>query len=170
MNASQPYRPPRRRSDRTRMAVAFSVAGVLVAALLVWLVVDLAARQPDKVNLGDDTFVVGDAKRLASRIASDGEPFLFKDPLTSKPGREVYVQHVGRDEKKGWRAIEAYAPGAPRELRCILRWDRNDRLFRDPCSSGGSSAIYPADGAGLRTYPAVVNDDGDVEVNLRTAT
>jgi len=165
MTTSTPYRPPRRRRDRTRLAVAASVIGVLVAALLVWLVTNFAAEQPDKVNLGDDTFVVGDAERLADRIRDDRAPFLFKDPLTSKPGREVYVQHIGRDYEKGWVAIEAYAPGSPRELRCILRWNAEESEFDDPC--GGDS--YPAEGTGLRRYPAEVNDDGDVEVNLRTS-
>jgi hypothetical protein len=160
------YRPPRRRRDRTRLAVGASIAGVVVAALLTWLVVNLAARQPDKVNLGDDTFVVGRAARLAARIDEERAPFLFKDPLTSRPGREVYVQHVGRDDEQGWLAIEAYAPGSPRELRCILRWDAGRRVFTDPCAGG---AAYPADGRGLRTYPATVRKDGQVEVNLRTA-
>lgn len=165
MTASPSYRPPRRRRDKTRLAVSASVIGVLVAALLAWLVVDFAAENPDKVNLGDDTFVVGDAERLAGRIREDGAPFLFKDPLTSNPGREVYVQHRGRDHEKGWVAIEAYGPGSPRQLRCILKWDTGRRVFVDPCDS---DAAYPAGGDGLRTYPARVNEDGDVEVNLRT--
>ncbi len=152
------YRPPRRRRDRMRAAVILGIAGVVVGAVLVALVTVLAAKQPDKVNLGDDTFVVGDAKRLAGHV-----PLLFKDPLTSKPGREVYVQHVGPDHRKGWLAVEAYAPGSPRQLRCILQWDGRGRVFHDPCSS----ATFPADGAGLRRYPVSVNRDGDVEVNLR---
>jgi len=165
MTASTPYRPPRRRRDKTRLAVSASIIGVLIAALLGWFVLDFAAERPDKVNLGDDTFVVGGAERLASRIGRDRAPFLFKDPLTSAPGREVYVQHVGTDPKRGWFAIEAYASGSPRELRCILQWDAERAVFEDPC--GGDS--YPADGTGLRRYPAKVNGDGDVEVNLRTS-
>jgi hypothetical protein len=167
VSAPSPYRPPRRRRDRVRLAVTLSIVGVVAASVLVWLVTDFAAERPDEVNLGDDTFVVGDAKRLAARIDQQREPFLFKDPLTSKPGREVYVQHVGRDHRRGWVAIEAYAPGAPRSLRCILRWDQPQRSFVDPCAPDDGMAAYPADGTGLRTYPAKVNADGDVEVDLR---
>lgn len=165
--APEPYRPPRRRRDRVRLAVTLSIVGVLVACVLVWLVTDFAAERPDKVNLGDDTFVVGDAKRLAARIDEQGEPFLFKDPLTSKPGREIYVHHVGRDHRKGWVAVEAYAPGAPREVRCILVWHANDGVFTDPCSDDEAADEYAADDDRLRRYEASVNGDGDVEVDLR---
>ena len=164
MTAS-PYRPPRRRRDKTRLAVSASITGVIVAALLGWFVLDFAAENPDRVNLGDDTFVVGDAERLADRIREDGAPFLFKDPLTSNPGREVYVQHSGTDHEKGWVAIEAYGPESPRQLRCILQWDAEHAVFDDPCGRDS----YPADGTGLRRYPVEVNGDGDVEVNLRTS-
>ena len=158
------YRPPKRRGATAKRAVIASVAGVVVASLLTWLVVDYAAERPDQVNLGDDTFEVGDAERLAKRIDEQGVPFLFKDPLSSKPGRELYVQHTGDDPEEGWVAIEAYAPGSPRELRCILEWDADAGEFVDRCSR--ERRRFPADGEGLRTYPAVV-EDGEVVVDLR---
>jgi len=64
----------------------------------------------------------------------------------------------------GWIAIEAYAPDAPREVRCILRWRKATREFADPC--GGS--VYPADGTGLRTYPGTVTANGVVEIDLHS--
>jgi hypothetical protein len=145
------------------MVVALSAVGVLLASLLLLLVVNFISQRPEKVQLGDDAFQVGNAERLAKRIDEQREPFLFKDPVTSGPGRELYVQHLGSDPKRGWIAIEAYAPGAPHEVRCILRWDREAQLFRNPC--GGET--HPADGTGLRAYPARVLPNGQVEVNLR---
>lgn len=144
--------------------VAASLAGVVLSAVLVWLVVDYASQRPDEVNLGDRVFSVGDARRLAARIERDGAPFLFKDPLTSAPGREVYVQHLGPEADEGWIAIEAYAPGAARRIRCVLRWDPRRERFDDLC--GGRS--FAADGTGLRTYPAEVDERGVVVVDLRS--
>jgi hypothetical protein len=140
-----------------------SIIGVVLASLLLLFVVNFISQRPDRVKLGDDTFQVGNAERLARRIDEQHEPFLFKDPVTRGPGRELYVQHLGTDPKHGWLAIEAYAPGAPHELRCILRWDRQARVFRNPC--GGET--YPADGTGLRVYPAKVLPNGQLEVDLR---
>src|SRR5688500_11087544 len=100
--------PRVRNRRRTRSIVAASVVGLLATVVLVAFVVQFASRRPDEVNLGDKRFVVGRADRFAERIDEQGAPILFKDPLTSKPGRELYVQHLGDDEEEGWVAIEAY--------------------------------------------------------------
>ena len=155
---------PRRR-QRNRAVVISSLLGVVFAAGLVFLVVSYASERPDEVNLGDRVFEVGRADRLARRITEQREPFLFKDPLNRE--RELYVQHLGRDPKKGWLAFEAYAPDAPRELRCLLDWQRDQRHFRNPC---GQPATFPEDGAGLVSYEAKVDDRGLVVVDLRTRT
>ena len=137
--------------------------GVFVAALLVVFVVRFASQRPDDVNLGEDRFEVGRADVFARAIRRDG-PILFKDPLTSRPGREIYVQHLGDDEEEGWFALDAYAPGAPREERCILEWDQDERVFRDPCGD----AEIPADGTGVRTYEGEVDERSAVIIDLRT--
>ena len=155
--------PRARRRDRQRAAVMLSLAGVAAAGVLTFFVVRFAAERPDDVNLGQKVLRF-DARRLAARIAEEGEPLLFKDPLTRRPGREVYVQHLGGSPTKGWVAIEAYAPGAPRRLECILDWVPAEAHFVDPCGDG----TFAADGAGLRTYPAEV-EGGDVVVDLRAA-
>lgn len=147
-----------RRRRSTRSIVAASTAGVVLASLMTWFTVRYASSRPDEVNLGSPVFEVGRADRLARRIASDG-PFLFKDPLNR--GREVYLQHLGGVVKRGWSAVSAYA-GEPR-LECLLRWDRPTQRFTDPCTG----RTYPPDGAGLRTYPARVDGDGIVVVDLR---
>lgn len=147
------------------MAVIASLAGVAAAAVLTFLVVRFASQRPDEVNLGDKVFKF-DARRLARDIEGQREPLLFKDPLTSRPGREVYVQHLGDDPKKGWVTLDAYAPGQRREIACILDWQPDTRQFRDPCSE--SQQTFPEDGSGLRTYPTRVEEDGKaVVVDLR---
>jgi hypothetical protein len=148
---------------RTRTIVGAAILGVVLASFLVLLVVRFASERPDEVNLGRDRFEVGRADVFARAVDRDG-PILFKDPLTSRPGREIYVQHLGDDEEEGWFALDAYAPGAPREERCILEWDRADEVFTDPC---GDTEI-PADGTGVRTYPGEVDDRTAVIIDLRT--
>ena len=144
------------------MIVAGSILGVVLAAVMVGYVVQLASRRPNSVNIGDERFVVGRADRFADRIAESG-PILFKDPLTSRPGRELYVQHLGTDVDEGWLAIEAYAPGE-RRLECLLQWDAADDRFRDPCTGD----TYPEDGNGLRTYAGEVDDRAAVVIDLRS--
>ncbi len=149
---------------RTRSILIASVIGVAITALLLLLTVRFASDRPDEVNLGDKRFVVGRADRFAERIASQGSPILFKDPLTSKPGRELFVQHLGDDVTEGWSAIGAYAPGTS-DLDCLLEWVRTDEEFRDPCTG----TTYPADGAGLTTYPGEVDERTAVVIDLRTS-
>ena len=157
-----PNLPRVRNPGRTRAIVAASIIGVAVTALLVVFVVRFASQRPGEVNLGRDRFEVGRSDVFARAIRRDG-PILFKDPLTSRPGREIYVQHLGDDEAEGWFALDAYGPGAAREERCILEWDREEQVFTDPC--GGPDV--PADGTGVRTYPGEVDDRRAVIIDLR---
>ena len=157
-----PNLPRVRNPGRTRAIVAASVLGVVLTAVLVLLVVRFASQRPDEVNLGEDRFEVGRSDVFARAIRRDG-PILFKDPLTSRPGREIYVQHLGDDEAEGWFAVDAYGVDAPREERCILEWDRREKVFTDPC--GGPDV--PADGTGLATYPGEVDDRRAVIIDLR---
>lgn len=125
---------------------------------MTWLTVRYASSRPDEVNLGSPVFKAGRADRLARRIATGG-PFLFKDPLNR--GREIYLQHLGPDPKQGWLGVAGYA--AKPRLECLLRWEAPAARFADPCTGRN----YPPDGEGLRTYPAKVNADGVVVVDLR---
>jgi len=151
-----------RRRGRRRAIIVTAAAGVVIAGGLVFLVVQFVAASPDRANLGPRVFKVGRADRLAPRIAQDG-PLLFKDTLNR--GREIYVQHRGGDEEKGWMAFEAYGAGAPRTPDCVLVWEQEERHFRDPC---GSTPVA-ADGAGLVHYQATV-DGGTVVVDLNRRT
>lgn len=147
----------RRRRDRSRAVVVGTIVSLAMAALVLLLVVRFASQNPEKANLGSPLLRFN-AERLAAEIDERG-PFLFKDPLNRD--REVYVQHLGDDVDEGWLAVRAYASRV--SLDCLLRWDAGTGRFRDPCTS----ATYPADGTGLTTYPALV-DEGVVSVDLRT--
>ena len=134
--------------------VLTALAGV-GAGVLLFLVV-LAATGPKSAEQASEaTFRVGSAKRLATTVQRQG-PLLFQDLLNRS--RDIYVNHLGGEE---WRAFEAHAPGAPR--RCVLQWRAPSRDFVDPCDG----RTYPADGTGLTTYPARVDRDGTLIVDLR---
>lgn len=164
---TEPYTPPRRRSQRNRAVVVGSLILIAFAAGLMYLVVDFASEQPDKVDLpGGDTFVVGSAERFAERIDSQRAPILFKDPLSSSAGREIYVLHDGDDIDAGWYAVLAYAPGAERSVECLLQWDIEEQHFEDPCGE----ETYDADDPSLIRFEAEVNSNRAVEVDLRSAS
>ena len=146
----------RPRSSTSTVAVAVSVVAVVVAAGLLVTVVRLATRSEVELDLGAQDFRVGPARRLAPEVGRDG-PLLFQ-ALTGN--RDLYVQHLGGDPSTGWLAFDARAPGAPRE--CLLRWDPEARRFVDRCT--GRS--FPADGAGLPSYPTTVDREGRVVVDL----
>jgi len=161
------YTPPPRRSQKLKARVAGGVMLVALSALLMYAVVDLASDNPDQANLpGGDTFVVGEAERFARRIDEQRAPIFFKDPLTAGAGREIYVLHDGGDPEDGWSAVLAYAAPESRKLECALRWDIADRRFVDPCTD----ETYAPDDRRLTRFDAEVNDDGKVEVDLRTST
>ncbi|HET7486983.1 MAG TPA: hypothetical protein VFJ85_03580 [Acidimicrobiales bacterium] len=153
--------PPPRRARRSTVTMVVGTSVTLaMAAAVVWAVVSFASKNPDKANLGSPTFEVGRATRLAKAIG-DGGPFLFQDPLSLGRGRNIYLQHLGSDPDTGWSAIEARLPAEP---SCTIAWKQARAAFVD-CHG----AAHPADGKGLVTYPATV-DNGHVRVDLRTAT
>ncbi|MEY2468098.1 MAG: hypothetical protein QOF21_796 [Actinomycetota bacterium] len=127
-----------------------------LAALLTVLALSVATKPNADVNLGDDTFNVGNASALARRIRADDFPLLFQD-LRDK-SIDVFVSHEGRSSRTGWRAIEAHAPGAPRT--CQLEWTGSGYI--DPCDG----TRFPADGAGLRRFEVTVIQNR-VIVNFR---
>jgi hypothetical protein len=145
------------RRSPTRFAVLTAAGGLALAVLLFLLVANnLGGGQSGRRPTG--LFVVGDAKSLATTVRNSG-PLLLPDPLGGS--RDVYVQHLGGDD---WRAFEAHAPGAPR--RCALRWEAASRTFSDRCRA----ATYPADGAGLVSFPTRVDERGRVVVDLARPT
>lgn len=135
-------------------------AGLMVGVAVLVLVAN-------NIGSGDGTprdrpsaslFQVGQASALADTVRREG-PLLLADPVGRS--RDIYVQHVGED---GWRAFEARLPGTPRN--CTLRWQAASRTFVDPCDA----RAYPADGTGLTTFPARVDEEGRLIVDLRSPT
>lgn len=146
---------------RRRVVLVTAVGAVLAAALLFALVARAMSTSSTTTSAGGDgggartaQFDVGRATDRAQTIARSG-PILFPDPKGGSV--DIYVQHLG---EKNWVAFEARARGASRQ--CVLRWDQAARHFTDPCDG----RVFPADGAGLVTFPATVNDKGRVVVDL----
>lgn len=138
------------------MLVITGLAAVVFAALVFALATNVLRSASESSATAPAEFDVGPAEQRRAVIERDG-PLLFPDALNR--GRDIYVQHLGA---AGWRAFEARPPGAPR--RCVLRWERSHGRFLDPCTG----AAYPADGAGLVSYPVRVDDDGRLRVDLRS--
>ncbi len=132
-----------------------AVAGVLGGILIFAVVVNLVGSSADKPDSAAAVFDVGPAEQRARAVA-EGGPILFQDLLDGS--RDIYVHHLG---DTSWIAVEAHSPGAPR--RCVLRWEPAATAFVDPCDG----RTFPADGTGLVTYPATVNDRKRVIVDLR---
>jgi hypothetical protein len=147
-----------------RRTVLVTALGAVVAAALVFAVVARVASTDTTTAAGGSAsgragqFDLGRAKDFSSTIARSG-PLLFPDPQGRS--RDIFVQHLGGAE---WLAFEARATGASRQ--CVLKWEQDARRFVDPCDGH----IYPADGAGLVTFPTVVNEKGRVVVDLSSPT
>ena len=143
------------------MVVFTAAGGLLAAALLVAILTRVAGSGGTTRSGGTSTagqFDVGSARQRAATVDRDG-PVLFPDPQGHS--RDIFVQHLGSDT---WVAFEARASGSPRQ--CVLRWDQGAHQFVDPCDG----RVYPADGTGLVTFPAQVNDKGRVIVDLSQPT
>jgi hypothetical protein len=133
--------------------IAFTGAGIVV-----FTTVNFVSENPGEANLGAKVIRIR-AERMAAEIAERG-PAPFQDPVGD---RDVFLQHTGDDPETGWVLVLAYPPGHEGEKACALTWDAARDQFRSPCEEGRR---YPADGAGLITFPAPVTD-GKVVIDLR---
>jgi hypothetical protein len=142
-------RMPRRRSQSRGLVLG--VVGVLFGlAILFGASWAIGHDKVDVSTLGDREQWVGNADRLAKRVAKDG-PFILPD-LSPNKGRVVYLQHVGDKDDAGWSTILAGSE------ECPVQWDGSK--FVD------CRGTYPADGAGLTRYKTWVDRNG-VYVDLR---
>ena len=146
-----------------RSVLLVGASGVVVAFVLLGIMLWLSSRDDIQVRLGDDRFQDYDAESGADEIAQRG-PILFPDPANR--GRDIYLQHLGDDREQGWLAFDARPLGEGRD--CFLTWDQGARELVD---NGECTKRYrfPEDGEGLPQYPASVNDDGKVVVDLNAA-
>jgi hypothetical protein len=154
--------PPDPLAAKRRTVLITAIGAVLAAALLFAIVAQaMTTSTRSSSNEGDTRtteFDVGPAEQRAAAVARDG-PLLFPDPRGGS--RDIYIQHLGDNN---WVAFEARASGAPR--RCVLRWEQPARHFVDPCDG----RTFPADGSGLVTFPARVDDEDRVIVDLASPT
>jgi hypothetical protein len=130
---------------------------LIVVVLLVVLLIELASSGSVKNQLGDKTFLAGNARDFAPQIAAQG-PLLLPDLLGQD--RPLYLQHLGSNFKTDWVAIQATLPGEA--TKCVIQWRAG--AFHDPCTS----ITYPADGTGLIRYPVTVLPSNRINVDLRT--
>jgi hypothetical protein len=145
----------------TRRAIIVGLTAVVLGIGLVFLVTRLAGTGTLDVKLGDDRFQDIGAANLARQIEADG-PVLFPDAGTGS--RDIIVQHLGTDETTGWLAFNAQRPGQPRD--CILVWQADRVLFIDSCDPAITIA---ADGGDQVSYPAEVDSDGRLNIDLNAA-
>jgi hypothetical protein len=143
-----------------RRTILFTAVGAVVAGALLFAVVTRVSSTNQGTTSTDAggrrvaQFDLGRAKDFAPTIEGSG-PLLFPDPQGNT--RDIFVQHLGGDQ---WLAFEARVAGAPRQ--CVLRWEPGPKRFVDPCDG----RTYPADGAGLVSFPTKVNEKGRVIVDL----
>jgi len=144
---------PVARSD-PRRATIIGIAGVIVGTTLIVLV--LVAGNlggGDKVQKSKTSFDAGQASDMASEITREG-PIAFNDPVNGS--RPIFLQHSGTDASTGWLAFEAT------NGECALEWHTDTNDF-----TCGTRRIPPdGDGDEFRHYPATVDKDGHVVVDL----
>jgi hypothetical protein len=133
------------------------MAGVIVAGGLMWLLTVLISNRTvtPRGPFSAEDFEVGDTGRLLKLV-----PFLLPDASPAR-SRDIYVQHLGDDEREGWLVFSAFAPGQD-DRTCFLRWNADTGRFRDPCTE----ETFPADGDGLTHYPTTVDEDDRLHVDF----
>ena len=148
----------RRRTRNGTALITGAVLAVLIAVAIGATLLELSRSGSVKTQLGSPTFLAGRTRDYGPQIAAQG-PILLPDPLGG--ARNVYLQHVGSDLKRGWVTILAVPTNEP--PRCHVVWEQAVHRFRDPCTG----RTYPADGTGLVRYPATVLPSGRIQIDLR---
>jgi hypothetical protein len=145
-------------------ALLVAGVGVVVALGLAFLVAQAASRGDVDINLGDDRYNAGQVESIADDIADEsGLPLLFQDLVGG--GRNLYVQHLDDNPRKGWVAFGAFDPDEP---SCAVQIDRDAKILVNACDE---TVTYPLDGTGLRFYPTQVEGNRlFVDINERSTT
>jgi len=146
-------------------AVVPVLAGIVVLgvlALALWGIAAWASHNAGSgkldVNLGDDFFNAGSARKRAAEIGERG-PALFPGLLKADEGY-IVLAHVGTDPLNGWRAFSAVREGV--DVRCAVQWQPDTNKFVDPCTK----TTYPADGQGLPQFEVLLNTKQELLVDL----
>jgi len=129
-------------------ALLVAGVGVAVALGLAFLVAQAASRGDVDIKLGDDRFNAGQIESIGAAIDKDGFPLLFQDLVRGE--RNIYVQHLERNIRRGWVAFGAFDPEDP---SCTVSIHRTAKVLINDCDP---TITYPLDGTGLRYYPTSV--------------
>lgn len=173
----------RRSGSQQTRSVIIAVVALVIAVLGAWGMIRLASggQGPVKVQLGDDTFDAGFATRMADQIDKDG-PLLFSDVSGRGQRQPIYVVHIGSDEKDGWFALSAIAPGAAEG--CFVTWNPESELFEerraaDPAEgrdalgercrdvTWSADGTDGSDGSELEAFPWEIDKDERLIIDLR---
>lgn len=173
----------RRSGSQQTRSVIIAVVALAIAVLGAWGMIRLASggQGPVKVQLGDDTFDAGYATRMADQIDKDG-PLLFSDVSGRGQRQPIYVVHIGSDDKDGWFALSAIAPGAAEG--CFVTWNPESELFEerraaDPAEgrdalgercrdvTWSANGTDGSDGSELEAFPWKIDKDERLIIDLR---
>ena len=173
----------RRSGSQQTRSVIIAVVALAIAVLGAWGMIRLASggQGPVKVQLGDDTFDAGFATRMADQIDKDG-PLLFSDVSGRGQRQPIYVVHIGSDQKDGWFALSAVAPGAAEG--CFVTWNPESELFEerraaDPAEgrdalgercrdvTWSANGTDGSDGSELEAFPWKIDKDERLIIDLR---
>nr|HNN40606.1 hypothetical protein [Microthrixaceae bacterium] len=173
----------RRSGSQQTRSVIIAVVALVIAVLGAWGMIRLASggQGPVKVQLGDDTFDAGYATRMADQIDKDG-PLLFSDVSGRGQRQPIYVVHIGSDDKDGWFALSAIAPGAAEG--CFVTWNPESELFEerraaDPAEgrdalgercrdvTWSANGTDGSDGSELEAFPWEIDKDERLIIDLR---
>lgn len=173
----------RRSGSQQTRSVIIAVVALAIAVLGAWGMIRLASggQGPVKVQLGDDTFDAGYATRMADQIDKDG-PLLFSDVSGRGQRQPIYVVHIGSDDKDGWFALSAIAPGAAEG--CFVTWNPESELFEerraaDPAEgrdalgercrdvTWSANGTDGSDGSELEAFPWEIDKDERLIIDLR---
>lgn len=145
------------------MIVAVAVA-VAVAAVVLALFSSVAAKRPNKVNLGGRLFVMRQLERRTQQ--ADVGPLFFNDLVRDKRPLPLALMYLGKGQ---WAALNALAAGQPE--KCAVQWDQDRRVFVNPCTN----EIFAPDGTredrsvGLERFSARADKQADrliVDLNV----
>jgi hypothetical protein len=160
-----PGKRPVSLARRTFLPVLGGIGAILAIFGLLWLAALWASRHTEDVStkLGDTVFHIP-LGGTANRIAADGLPVQYADPLSS--GRDIYVNHVGPDLTVGWYVFNVLPTGEAH--KCAVSWDRAAMVFKDPCTNTtyGPNGFPPAGVGSLVHYTVTVNGN-DLAIDLQ---
>lgn len=138
-----------------------TILGLVAMYFLFTRTSDLAQSGDVQLQIGDQVFAPGNIDRLSEDIEAQETPLFFGD--VAGGDRDIFLQHIGDEPDTGWFAFAVRPNDAPRD--CFIVWASGENLFNYNCDD----RTFPADGEGLFQYPVVINDNGEITVDLNAA-